>query len=237
MRHADDFSGESQRILLLLTKQPLGRLKEAEIATAIHAKYPGVIFKNITFENICKSIKGLFEEYEHEIRTLVDDYVEYCNDAGLFDQSQYLMRIVPCGTSFEINRKFGVYFHPSDRGYSNHSYVGIYKNKAVGCLWKIDAVFDVELKNGAITKVLVQGREANDYDDNIARIIRAAKDECGYDVESGHRFFCGKPQDTDYRKVSPGGIYGSRLVNLREKIGECGDVAVIAQRLREHTWE
>jgi hypothetical protein len=237
LNHADHFASESQRILLLLTKHPVGAKKKAEIAARILAEHPGVIFRSITYEDICKAISGLFEEYEQEICPLVNDYVEYCNDTDLFDQSPYLMRIVPCGDSFRLNRQFGVYFHPSDRGYTSHSYVGIYTNKAVRTIWSLDAVFDAEVKDGQLAKTLVQGRDTDEYDQNIVAIIAAAKTDCGYDVETGHRFFCGKPEDTEFRKTSPGGIQGARFENLREHIGEFEDVATVAQKLRDSTWE
>lgn len=130
LRHADSFSGEDQKVLLLLTREPIGETED-DIRGQIFARHPNVIFKNVTYEGICRVIETLFREYEYEMRALVDDYVEYCNDAGLFDQSRYLMRIVPCGQSLSINRKHGIYFHPSDRGYTKHQYVGIYKDKAV----------------------------------------------------------------------------------------------------------
>lgn len=41
------------------------------------------------------------------------------------------MRIVPCSDSLRLNKKYGVYFRPSDRGYTKHSFVGIYANKSV----------------------------------------------------------------------------------------------------------
>ena len=65
------------------------------------------------------------------MRDLVDDYKSYCNDMDLFDRSKNLMRMVPCGESWELNRKYGIYFHSSDRGYMDHNFVGIYANKAV----------------------------------------------------------------------------------------------------------
>ncbi len=172
------------------------------------------------------------------MKSLVDDYIEYCNDTGLFDQSQYLMRIVPCGVSFDLNKKYGVYFHPSDRGYTNHSYVGVYANKAVQCLWAIDSVFDVEYDGKKITRTLVQGRDTDEYDDKIKAMIAEAKVVCDYDIESGHRFFCGKvARETNYVKVSSGGIQGARFVNLKEVVGQFKDDMELAQRLKEKTWE
>ncbi len=237
MRHAAQFTNESQKILLLLTKQELSEQEQSKIRSQIENRYPDVIFKAVTFQSVCKAIQGLFKEHEYEINEIVDDYVEYCNDTGLFDQSSHLMRIVPCGKSLNINTRYGVYFHPSDRGYTRHSFVGIYANKSVQAMWEIDAVFDVELAEGQLSKTLVQGEDTDRYDENIISIIDAAKRECGYEVASGHRFFCGMPHHTDFKKVSPGGIQGARFVNLLDLLGEIDDIATVAQQLREKTWE
>lgn len=237
MNHAKQFSGESQRILLLLTRQALSASKEAAIADRIFAKYPGVVFKSITYEDICQAITGMFKEYERDICVIVEDYIEYCNEAGLFDQSPYLLRIVPCGDSLRLNRKYGIYFQPSDRGYTKHSYVGIYANKSVQVIWRIDSVFDIEFVDGQLTKTLIEGRQTNEYDQNIVEIIKDAKPECGYNVATGHRFFCGKPEDTEFRKTSSGGIQGARFASLRDHVGELRDVPAIAEQLRTSEWK
>lgn len=237
LRHAASFSNESQKILLLLTKQSLNGAEEDKIAKQIHQQHPGVVFRSVTYEMICKAIRGLFKEYEYEMYSLVDDYIEYCNDANLFDQSRFLMRILPCGESIEINKKYGMYFHPSDRGYTKHSYVGIYANKAVQSIWAIDSVFDVEYDGTVLKKTLIQGRDTNEYDQRLIDMIADAKKSCGYDVETGHRFFCGFPIETDYKKSTPGGIYGARFVNLRDVVGDFIDVADVAEKLRGKQWE
>lgn len=238
LRHSTGFSSESQRILLLLTKQKISDSTETKIHERISVANPGVIFKNITYEAVCVSISTLFKEHEEEMVSLCNDFVEYCNDTDLFDQSRYLMRILPCGESVSLNKKYGVYFHPSDRGYTKHSYIGIYAQKAVQCIWKIDSVFDVRFVNGGLEKTLVQGRNTEDFNEKILAIIAEAKTVCGYEISTGHRFFCGKPEPTNYVKSSSGGIQGARFENLKVALGgEPGDVPDIAERLRKITWE
>lgn len=236
LRHAASFASESQKILILLTKQTIREVEE-DIRHRIAAAHPGVVFKNVTYEAICKATEGLFKEYEYEMSALVADYVEYCNDANLFDQAKYLMRILPCGVSIDINKKYGIYFTASDRGYTKHSYIGIYADKTVQSIWKIDSVFDVEFDGTSLKKTLVEGRDTNEYDEKLIAIIRDAKSVCGYQVETGCRFWCGKPVDTDYRKCSPGGIQGARFVNLREIIGEFTNATDVATKLRGMQWE
>ena len=237
LRHASSFTGESQQILLLLTKQEIGKDHKQRISKAISKKYPGVVFSNVTYGSICSALDGLFADYESEMQSLANDYIEYCNDVNLFDQSQYLMRIVPCSTSLSINKKYGIYFHPSDRGYTKHSFVGIYANKAVRCLWEIDSVFDIPSAGKNLRKVLVQGRDTNKYDTKLHQIIKDAWKVCGYDIKKGHRFFCGKKVfDTDYRKISTGGIQGARFVNLSEVIGSFQNTQEIAEKLQSKEW-
>jgi len=238
LRHAKTFTNEAQKILLLLTVQKIDHDAEAALIDSILKAHPGVLFRIVTYEAICSAVQGLFQPYENEMRSLVDDYVEYCNDTGLFDQSKCLMRIVPCGDSVDLNKKYGMYFHPSDRGYTKHSYVGIYANKAVQCLWEIDSVFDIELQGTKLSRTLVQGRNTGEYDETIKAMIAEAKLVCDYDIENGHRFFCGKAtRETHYAKVSAGGIQGARFVNLKEVVGQFQDDQGLAQKLREKTWE
>ena len=237
LRHAKAFTGKDKKLLLFLTNRQLGKDKCAKLKRKISRM--GVIFANTTYEEICKKAKGLFEEYEREMRDLVDDYEEYCNDTDLFDQSKYFMRIVPCGESLEINKRHGIYFHPSNRGYTNHRFLGIYKDKTVQAIWKIDCIFDVNYKAGKLEKTQVDGRVTKDYDEKLVKIIKDAKDECGYAIEVGHRFFCGEPIETNYEKSSPHGIQGHRNVNLKEVLGDFNDEDVedIARKLREITWK
>ena len=240
LRHSNTFSDENLKILLLLTKKPLEVTKDDNIKHQISQLPSRVIFKSITYEDICNVAKTLFKEHEYEMCALVDDYVEYCNDTDLFDQSRYLMRIVPCGESFEINKKYGIYFRPSDQGYTKHRFVGIYKDKTVKVIWEIDSIFDVIYKDGELKKTCVEGRNDHEFDRKLIEIIGDAKDECGYDIETGHRFFCGQPISTNYVKSSPGGIQGPRFVNLQEVIGKDFDkldASDIARKLQGEKWE
>ena len=237
-QHAKTFTNESQKLLLLLTKDPLEKEELEDIRCRIRKVSHDILFKNITYEGICNVVKDRFKEHEASMSALVQDYVEYCNDANLTDQSKVLMRIVPCGVSIEINRKYGIYFQRSDRGYSRHAYVGVYADKAVRLIWKIDNVFDVTLQeDGKLVKNLVQGEQTDKYDQQLRAIIQDAKSECDYQIANGHRFFCGSPLETDFKKTSLGGIYGARFINLRETIGNFSDISEVAEQLRHETWK
>ncbi len=236
VRHAHQFKGEDQKILLLLTKEKVESDKLKIIASKIQESNPGVIFSNTTFEDICFKSKSLFKEHETHINTIIEDYWQYCNDSELFDQARYLMRVVPCSVSLELNAKYGIYYHGSDRGYTKHRYLGIYANKSVRYIWEIESVFDVTWDGSDLTKQLVSGTDTNKYDERIIGVIEESKSVCGYYTDEGHRFFCGEPVETNFRKVSPGGIQGARLFNLKELIGEPTSVQIAAKMLSQLTW-
>lgn len=202
-------------------------------------KDPLITFQSTTFEDLCEAAAKLFPEYEREMCDLVDDYVEYCSHSGLLDPSPFLLRIMACGKSIELNKRYGIYFDATDRGYRKHGYVGAYANKRVQVIWKIDSVFDVDYDGSRLQKRRVDGRDTNDYDEKIVAIIREAKEQCGYNVARGCRFFCGEPVLTDYRKKSSGGLMRARFIDLRKALGvkELRGVEEIANRLKDMNWE
>ena len=235
LRHAGAFATESQKLLLLLTKQPIGSA-EGEISALIGKRYPDVVFKNVTYEAICEAAQGLFKEHETSMRALVDDYVEYCSDADLFDQSRFLLRIVPCGQSLDLNKKYGIYFQPSDRGYSRHAFIGIYADKSVQAILDVEGVFDVDIVDGRLTRVIVEGADTDRFDARLREMIEEAAVVCGWDVATGHRFFCGEILLTDFRKSSPGGVFGTRLLDLREFLSSFTGADDVAARLAGSEW-
>ncbi len=238
VKHAGTFEQEAQKLLLLLTKQPLRKADIEGIRHRVHQVCPEIVFKNITYEEICSAIKDRFREHEATMSALVQDYIEYCNDTELFDQSKVLMRVVPCGESIKLNIKYGIYFQRSDRGYTSHAFVGIYAEKAVRAVWATESVFDIELRNdGRLLRTLVDGSDTDKYDQRIIDISKDAKRGCGYEIASGHRFFCGAAHETNYKKTSFGCIQGARFINLGEAIGKFTDASDVAAALRNVTWQ
>ncbi|MES1930489.1 hypothetical protein SADO_14604 [Salinisphaera dokdonensis CL-ES53] len=61
-----------------------------------------------------------------------EDYQTYCADENLFDTSKHTMRVVPCGDRFDLNLRYGVYFHPSGRSYSPHRYRSVSRQGGTG---------------------------------------------------------------------------------------------------------
>ena len=238
LRHAAGFAGKETKILLLLTREPITRAELLAIRLELADRYGGVVFNNVTYEEICDKAADLFLDHEVEMVELVEDFEAYCETTNLFDHSRVTMRVVPCGNSAALNLRHAMYFHPVERGYRPHAFIGIYNDKAVRALLEIDSVFDVTLLGGRLERQCVAGRDTDEYDERLKAMIAEARIECNYEIATNHRFFCARQATpTDYRKNSPGGIMGARFVNLRSVIGDFENVAVAAARLEGKTWQ
>jgi hypothetical protein len=233
------FGDEKLKILILLTITHLKKPQHNEIVKKIAEKGKTIIFKNVTYRDLCDALDGLaFAEHEEDITAIVEDYKAYCRETDLIDEEDCLMRIVPTGTSFDLNKKHAMYFHPSDRGYSPHAYIGFYKDKAVRSMIKVRAVFDIDYGDGQLKKTLISGEDTPAFDARIVAMIAEARQYCEYEIATGHRFFCANEAfDTCYKKTTPGGLFGVRFLNLRT-LGEkdFANPAAVAEFLKAKTW-
>lgn len=238
LRHVDSFANEEIKILLALTKEPLTETQKNKYAKAVLEKSPGVIFKSITYEDICQSLTQIFKNYEHEVFDILTDYIDYCHESGLIPQNQYLLRIVPTGSSYDLNKKYSTYYHPTYRGYTPHTYLGLYIWKSVRAVMKIESIFDVEFKNDKLEKIHISGENTDKFDEQIIGLIKESKDKMNWDVSEGHRFFCSsKIIDTDFVKESTGGIQGPRYENLNNYNINLSDIESIAKDLKSRKWK
>ena len=240
LNHSSDFKSTdgTKQILLLLTKDSLSDPQKADITSKIRESNPGVQFASVTYKDICNSLEGLFQEYDSPIYEIAEDYKAYCRDMGLMDNINAIMRVVPTGDSFDLNKAYSIYFQPSDRGYASHTYIGMYRDKAVRVIGKVTAVFDVSYAGEQFTKDRVAGEDTDRFDERLRSIILEAQDKLGWDVRVGHRFFCmDEIAETNFVKDSPHGIQGARFFNLADYAKNLDSGKAIAASLRDKSWK
>ncbi len=241
-RHTSAFRGETVRVLVLITKSLPNEQELKNLTQVVDKEDSSIIFNVVDFRRLCDQVEALFQPYEREIRVITDDYRSYCREVGVLDRSEEVMRIVPCGDSHELNEKYGIYYHPADRGYTPHAYVGVYVDKRVTSLWRIRSVLDVTLDaRGNLDKKRIEGEDTSQYDQSIKSIVREARSRCGHEIAEGHRFFCGEPFSTDFKKTSKYGIQKNRYCNLKEKLEavnvDLGSPEEVARALRDCEWQ
>jgi hypothetical protein len=100
-------------------------------------------------------------------------------------------------------------------------------------------VVDVTLAGDNLTKDVVHGQDNGDFDDRIRKAIAEAKQECGYELATGTRFFCGEIRNTNFVKVSAYGIQGPRLIDLSDYVDTSRLITLdsVAVDLQDKEWQ
>ena len=202
-------------------------------------------FVSITFSELLSSLQEITEEYPNEeLYRLSKDFYYYCISMNLIKN---ILRIVPCNKSFELNKKYHLYFQPESRGYSNHQFTGIYTAKEVKYIGKVNKVFLAELtKEGKLIteKISGNGEITSEEENRIINTIRAFPEIYGYgDISKGHIFFLFDDNDfcpTKFKKTSKYGLLSSRFFDLKTDLEienvEKLSTLEIAEKLNDITW-
>ena len=158
-----------------------------------------------------------------------------------------ILRIVPCNKSFELNKKYRLYFQPEFRGYSNHQFTGIYTAKEVKYIGKVNKVFLAELtKEGTLItkKISGNGEITSEEENRIINTIRAFPEIYGYgDISKGHIFFLFDDNDfcpTKFKKLTSRGLRKNKYYELKSLLNieniENSSTLEIAEKLNDITW-
>ena len=172
---------------------------------------------------------------------LVDDFELFCDESEhrLLPNDRFMMFTPPCGPSHLENERFRLYYCPSDRPHRRAQYLGIYANKTVRAIGRVAKVIDCEIDLRA-SEVRTEGNTLLTESEE-KRILEAARlaPSHGWNITSGHRFYlCDEWAASSYRKITPGGIPGARMLDLRKAFprGIPSNLAEIAQDLSLATW-
>jgi hypothetical protein len=237
IRHFEAFThGRTGNYLVLLTKHDV---PESQVAGVVaKSKETGVIFKHVTFERLCEQLEDFAQSHETHLWRVVEDFRAYCSEMNLLPDRRKWLRIVPCGTTFNLNVKWDVYYQPTERSYSPHEYLGIYNQKAVQYVGRVAAIYDNDQVGGAMVLKLVDGTGTPEFEQRIASMVLDTKAQVGWDVSSDTRFFCvEKFASTRFVKTSSGGIMGPRFWDITKHTKPGATDAEVADALRQETWD
>jgi hypothetical protein len=203
-------------------------------------------FVSITFSELLSSLQEIADEYpfNEELYRLSKDFYYYCTSMNLIKN---ILRIIPCNKSFELNKKYRLYFQPKSRGYSNHQFTGIYTAKEVKYIGKVNKVFLAELteeRKLTTEKISGEGEITAEEENRIISTIKEFPKIYGYgDISKGHIFFLFDDNDfcpTKFKKTSKYGLLGSRLFDLKADLEienvEKLSTLQIAEKLNDITW-
>ncbi|RPF54431.1 hypothetical protein [Aquisalibacillus elongatus] len=246
-KHWDGFENEDQQIFLWINKEPISGDYLDKINKVLNTynddNQQNIQFVATTFKDICNSFNNVLNDYDLEMKGLIDDYESFCNETNLIDNSDSKIRVVLTGKTLEQNLKYNVYYNPADRGYQNTKYLGLYKEKAVRAIGEFSCIVDAQYipKADKIDIIKeVKGSVTEEQKEIIKEVTIEAKHKYGYQLEEGRRFFfVDKYYETNYMKKSKGAVQGTRYIDLPEIDGIDQDMSAadIAELLNGKTWE
>mgnify|MGYP003591230702 CR=1 FL=1 len=221
-KHLDSFGNEDKKIFLWINKEPIESEYEEKIVEKLNefCKNAGskIYFASTTFKQICKCFDDMILEYDLEMKELIQDYEAFCLESNLIDNVDSKIRVVLTGKTFEQNMTHSLYYAPSDRGYQNSKYLGLYKDKAIRGIGEITCIVDATYKyesDKLIVERTLLGEIGKREEDTIKKVIVESKEKFGYSLEKGHRFFLvGKCYETEYIKPTKGGLMGTIYFDL-----------------------
>lgn len=207
---------EGPRFLVGLTKTRVGYedLSKFEQLGAEH----GVKFVNLTFERLVEAIKAEVRPHEPELLEIAEDYEAFLSQSGLLAVEMRSLSVVPCGTSWNENAQFRLYYEPSSRPVKRGRYLGLYRDKAVRLIGEIKATVVCEIVDGQLSMTEASGVIT---DDQKSRILDTVNQTTYYDLGSAaHRYYLvDEFLETEIEKLSPGGLWGARKLDLSIDFG------------------
>ena len=203
------------------------------------AKKHGVGFAAISFEHFFKAIQP--EQLLYLSKNLADavsDLGEYFDENGLLPSWKYQLDVINCTMSFDNVLQNKVYTCPAQGGQYSHRrslYFGAYRNKCVEQVARIEAVVDLVSKSESEAHSVVWKND----DRPEAKLIEIALErhqKTGGSFYPVRVFVLGDLSPTDFRKASPGGLFGSKKYFDIKKL-QVVDVEDLATKLKGKTWE
>jgi hypothetical protein len=240
-RHLSLFGAEQNKLLILLSPSVNYAFLSQLAAIRAIATPRNIQVIYTSFEDIIDKTRGCLSEYDEEMHALVNDYESFCSDMELLPKDQYTIFAPPCRLSLSENCRYRLYYCPDDRSIRRARYLGVYANKSIRAVGLISKIATVEIKDGQVASIdptIVLTNEEKE------RILGASKEaqERGWDLSTGNRFYlCDEFEETDFRKTTPGGIQGTRYIDIRSTLGTKTNGALstsaLATALRDHTWK
>ncbi len=213
--------GHVRNILVGLTKEPTTPSVVNRFRALARSK--GIDFVAITFSQIVEVLRLQCAEYEVDLLEIIDDYEQYLSEDKLLDVSKNRMVVFAGGDTFEDNKRFGLYYEPATRlCKSNNQFIGIYKQKMVGLVGKLDAIV-----------VCSNQRDKLKFKCESGTLIEALKKKIIDAIESikyhdlkiiPYRFYIVEGfEETSLRKETPGGLRSHQYLDLSEIVNNIFD--------------
>lgn len=232
-RHIDALSdrvGDREAKIMLGVSTSLPATDEINLLSN-YADQRSCQFYAVTFANILREAREVVPAHDEFLVQACDDFSRYLEASGLVDWYSRLMPIFPCGASFAENIQLGVYYHPAYRSsVEKYQFIGIYTQKAVRAIGKIEAVVTVGFEDSSPVFELLAGDDPEAVKKRVLEVVTAVNRYHDLTKEP-HRFylFTGPASATHIEKTSTGGIQGMRYLDMPKLVEPHGSAFDLAR--------
>lgn len=195
--------------------------------------------------NITRLLKHIYELQEN-IKSLETEIRLKEKEIELYKQKNkvlnYNLFAVTTGISYDYILQTKIYCCKSYRCKQICDYLGLYKDKSIVKIAEIKKIIEAEVVNGKLTTVLIKGKDITDEEiEAIREYISKGFDLFNCDIGSQkHKYFIvEKFYDTDFRKISNGGLMEHKYFDLYDKLGveKMPNIEIIADKLQDIVWD
>ena len=243
--HLKAFGDAKYKVLLSIAPKHMNVNKKIEFEKILESENAKQIYKihhiNTTFEEIVNGIKELLNDRDYEMLEVIDDFESFCFSTNLISKENKeawkIMRVKLSGITFDFNVKNKVYYDKSEHSYREHDYLGLYKDKSVKAIGKINSIISaVEANDGTLKTKIKKGSLTTEREETIKKAMENDFNIKG--VEHDY-FFVDEFVPTNFKKESRGALFGTKLFDLTNILSKeiLPSVEEIACQLNNLTWE
>ena len=240
IKYGKVFSENSQNQLWHLSSVKFEEFEVIEINRNLKESYPNmkIQFNNLLFNDLIENLEGIYEENTHdmELKLLLEDFSNYCFESNLISNEEYKLLFVPTGFSYNWNKKHKIYYCPTNWHSQKFKYFGLYNWKSVRTISEIETTIIADYDANSDKLTIHRNGHTNKQVERLKNaLLELGENHTGlkYYILPESSFY-----ETDFRKISHGGIQGYRYKDLRDylTLDNYKDVKHIAEELRKVTW-
>ncbi|MDR2599611.1 MAG: hypothetical protein LBC73_04990 [Oscillospiraceae bacterium] len=236
-RHISVFKNEDYKILLTIDPKPMEQSKKEKLNENLK-KYNqkeglNIIHTHITFDEIINILNEIIDDIrDYEFIEILDDYQEYCHYSNLIRSEVNHMIIRTVNDTLDNNIELNLYTDDFSKNYHIQTYLGLYKEKAVRAIGKIETIAIIHRDGDSL---IIE----NEYGETTDEMKKSAREALNVFNKTKLRFYFVKRFFvTDFKKKSARGLQGSKNFNLCDvlELDELPDTETIAEKLQTKEW-
>ena len=241
VKYGEVFNESSCNQLWHLSSVKFNENEVAEINKKLNASYPNlnIQFNNLSFNDLIENLEGIYEESTHdmELKRLFEDFSNYCIESNLISNEEYKLLLVPTGFSYNWNKKHKIYYCPTNWHSQKFKYFGLYNSKSVRTISEIEATIIADYDSDTSKLTIHSDGHTEEQKERLKNgLSELAENHSGlkyYILPSKNTY------ETDFRKISHGGIQGYRYKDLRIHLDldDYSNLELIAEELKKVTWK